>query len=456
MSATPSAPNKRSKSRFAATPLGRIAGATLVVAALTALARSTTVAREITAASAFGAGDELDAYLIASAIPVYLLGAIAGSFQSAFVPRYIALAKEKDQGGADRFVGNALAVTVLGMGAVTLVLAAAAQFIVPLMASGFPADKIIMTRELLYFMVPAVMLGAVPVVYTAWLNALELYRLPSLLPGVGPLVAVTILLLFAPHFGIRALAIGTVFGAFIEVLVVVTAARISGHRIPIPRFKISPDLAKVGTEFWPLLFGTLLFSSTTLVDQIMAASLDPGSVAALSFGSRVTALVIAVAGVGVGTSVLPTFSRLVADHDWATLTRTLVQFGIMVFVFAALFSAVITGSSVPLIELLFERGNFSGADTGRVASVQFYFALQLPFFLLSLVLVRLLSALSLNRTVFMITAFNTVLNIVLNYLLMQRMGVAGIALSTTLVHLISTGLFAGAVMRRLRQAPKLT
>jgi len=247
-----------------------------------------------------------------------------------------------------------------------------------------------------------------------------------------------------------------VFGAFIEVLVVVTAARLSGHRIPIPRFKISPDLAKVGTEFWPLLFGTLLFSSTTLVDQIMAASLDPGSVAALSFGSRVTALVIAVAGVGVGTSVLPTFSRLVADHDWATLTRTLVQFGIMVFVFAALFSAVITGSSVPLIELLFERGNFSGADTGRVASVQFYFALQLPFFLLSLVLVRLLSALSLNRTVFMITAFNTVLNIVLNYLLMQRMGVAGIALSTTLVHLISTGLFAGAVMRRLRQAPKLT
>jgi len=112
MSATPSAPNKRSKSRFAATPLGRIAGATLVVTALTALARSTTVAREITAASAFGAGDELDAYLIASAIPVYLLGAIAGSFQSAFVPRYIALAKEKDQGGADRFVGNALAVTV--------------------------------------------------------------------------------------------------------------------------------------------------------------------------------------------------------------------------------------------------------------------------------------------------------------------------------------------------------
>jgi putative peptidoglycan lipid II flippase len=204
------------------------------------------------------------------------------------------------------------------------------------------------------------------------------------------------------------------------------------------------------------LLGTLLFSSTTLVDQIMAASLAPGSVAALGFGSRVTALVIAIAGVGVATSVLPTFSRLVAEEDWRTLTRTLLQFGAIVVVIAALLSTVIAGVSTPLTELLFERGNFSGADTGRVATVQFYFALQLPFFLLSLVLVRLLSALSLSRVVFVITAFNTVLNVVLNYLLMQRMGVAGIALSTTLVHLISTGLFTSAVTRRLRQTKSLS
>ena len=204
--------------RFAATPLGRIAGATLWVGALTALARSTTVVREIAAASSFGAGDALDAYLIAYAIPIYLLGAVAGSFQSAFVPRYIAITKAGDAGAADRLVGNALAVTVLGMSAVTLVLVVAAQFIVPLMAVGFPSDKLAMTLRLLYLMAPAVMLGAVPVVYTAWLNALERFRVPALLPGVGPLVAVTVLVLFAPQFGIQALAAGTVLGAFAEML----------------------------------------------------------------------------------------------------------------------------------------------------------------------------------------------------------------------------------------------
>ena len=45
----------------------------------------------------------------------------------------------------------------------------------------------------------------------------------------------------------------------------------------------------------PVSLTTLLFSSTTLVDQVMTASLAPGSLAVLGFGSRVTALVIAVA-----------------------------------------------------------------------------------------------------------------------------------------------------------------
>jgi putative peptidoglycan lipid II flippase len=444
-------PGTASTGLFAGSPLARIAGATLLIGALTVIARSTTVAREIAAAGAFGAGDALDAYLIAYAIPIYLLGAVAGSFQSAFVPRYIALTKTGPPGAADQLVGNALAAVALGMAAVSLALIAVADLVMPLMAIGFDPDKLALARGLLYLMAPIIVFGAVPIVYSAWLNALERFRVPALLPGIGPLVAVAALVLYGPAYGIRALAGGTVAGAFVEVIVVALAARMAGVRVPMPRLKMSADLAAVGREFWPLLYGTLLFSSTTLVDQVMTASLAPGSLAVLGFGSRVTALVIAVAGVGVATAVLPTFSRLVADQDWHTLIRTLVQFGGAVFTVAAVISAGIVLLSTPLTEILFERGNFSAADTGRVASVQTYYALQLPFFLLSLVLVRMLSALEMNRTVLGITAFNTVFNIVLNYFLMQRMGVAGIALSTTLVHFVSTLLFATAVARRLGQ-----
>jgi putative peptidoglycan lipid II flippase len=443
-------PRRATKKYFDGAPLARIAGATVTIGALTAVARSTTVAREVVSAGAFGTADVLDAYLIAYAIPVYLLGAVAGSFQSAFVPRYIALRQDQGDGAADRLAGDSLAAMLLGLGAVTLILAAVARLLLPVIAVSFGPAKTELALRLLYVMVPAVFLGAVPIVYSAWLNALERFRVPALLPGVGPLIAVAALIALGPRFGIYALAGGTVAGAAVEVLVVAAAARAAGHRLPLPGLKGTADLAAVAREFWPLLLGTLLFSSTTLVDQIMAASLLPGSIAALGFGSRVTALVIAVAGVGVATSVLPAFSRLVADRDWPTLVRTLVQYGAIVVVLAALISAVVVYFSEPLTGLLFERGNFTSGDTALVARVQGYFALQLPFFLLSLVLVRLLSSLTMSRTVLVITAFNTVLNAVLNYVLMQQMGVAGIALSTTLVHLLSTLLFAAAVATGLK------
>lgn len=432
------------------TPLGRIAGATLLIGALTAVARLTTVAREITAASAFGTAQALDAYLIAYAVPVYILGAVAGSFQSAFVPKYIAIGKQHGPVAADRLVAGALGALLLGMGVATLILGAIAWFLLPLMALSFDAAGLALARSLLFIMVPAIFLGAAPIAYSAWLNALERFRVPALLPGVGPLVAVTGLILYGPAYGIYALAGGTVAGAAVEVAVVIGAARMAGRRLPLPRFGMTADLSAVGREFWPLLLGTLLFSSTTLVDQIMAASLAPGSVAALGFGTRVTALVIAVAGVGVATSVLPTFSQLVAERAWSSLTRTLVQFSAMVAVMAVVIGGAVAVYSTPVIEILFERGNFTGADTLRVAEIQGYFVLQLPFFLVSLVLVRLLSALTMNRTIFAITAFNSILNVALNYGLMQSMGVAGIALSTTLVHLVSMGLLAIAVVARIR------
>jgi len=54
--------------------------------------------------------------------------------------------------------------------------------------------------------------------------------------------------------------------------------------------------------------------------------------------------------------------------------------------------------------------------------------------------VRVVSALKRNGLLMAIAALNTVLNAVLNLVLMRHYGVAGIALSTSIVYLVSCGL----------------
>jgi putative peptidoglycan lipid II flippase len=91
----------------------------------------------------------------------------------------------------------------------------------------------------------------------------------------------------------------------------------------------------------------------------------------------------------------------------------------------------------PLVRILFQRGAFTALDTSVVSHVEAWLALQVPFYVLGNMAVRLISALKRNGVLLAIAAVNTVLNAVLNWVLMWRYGVAGIALSTSIVYLVS-------------------
>jgi putative peptidoglycan lipid II flippase len=89
------------------------------------------------------------------------------------------------------------------------------------------------------------------------------------------------------------------------------------------------------------------------------------------------------------------------------------------------------------VRLLFERGAFTSVDTWHVSQVQALFILQVPFYFLGILMVRLISSLKKNQLLMKAAIINLISKIILNYLLMQKLGTAGIALSTTFVYIIS-------------------
>jgi putative peptidoglycan lipid II flippase len=102
--------------------------------------------------------------------------------------------------------------------------------------------------------------------------------------------------------------------------------------------------------------------------------------------------------------------------------------------------------------LLFQRGAFGAADTIVVGRVQAFLALQIPFYLLSAMGVRVLSALKRNSLIMWVSGVSTTLNIILNWILMKYAGVAGIALSTSLVYLVSCSLIFASLALLLKRA----
>jgi putative peptidoglycan lipid II flippase len=197
--------------------------------------------------------------------------------------------------------------------------------------------------------------------------------------------------------------------------------------------------------------GAFLMSSTMLVDQAMAAMLGPGSVAALSYGGKVVSFVTVVGATALGTTVLPHFSRMVAVSDWQGIRNTVRTYIKWILLTTVPLMVAIATFSEPLVRLIFQRGAFAAGDAEVVSRVQAFLILQLPFYVINILLVRLISSLKANSVLVWGCVINFIINVVLNYVLMQWLQIAGIALSTTVVYLVSVIYLSLMLQRVLEQ-----
>jgi len=197
----------------------------------------------------------------------------------------------------------------------------------------------------------------------------------------------------------------------------------------------------------PMLGAAFLMGGTALVDQSMAAMLSGGSVAALSYASKVISVVMAIGSLALSTAALPYFSQMAARGDWYGCRHTLKRYTVLVFVVTVPSTFLLIFFSQPLVKILFQRGAFTSADTELVSRVQIYYSIQIPFYILGALFLRFLSAAKRNDAIMYISAISLVADVVLHLVLMRIWGVAGIALSTSLVYVLAFALLAFCSIR---------
>jgi putative peptidoglycan lipid II flippase len=105
--------------------------------------------------------------------------------------------------------------------------------------------------------------------------------------------------------------------------------------------------------------------------------------------------------------------------------------------------------SHPLIRLIFQRGAFTSVDTDLVSRVQMCYFIQIPFYMCGMLFVRFLSSIRRNDVLMYGSAISLALDVSLNLILMRKMGVAGIALSTSMVYVLAFVILGGLSLRLL-------
>jgi putative peptidoglycan lipid II flippase len=415
----------------------RILAAMVTVGGFTALVKLAAVAKEMAIAYQFGTGDELDAFLIAFLLPQFAINLIGGSLNAALIPTYIQVREQEGQGAAQRLLSSVMVLSVGFLAALSVVLALTASYVLPLVASGFTAEKLALTHSLYYALLSTLVLSGLATTWGAILNAQNRFALAAVVPVATSIVTVLLVIVMAKHWGIYALAIGAVGGALIETGFLGWGLTRDGVSL-VPRWcGTSPAVKQVLAQYAPMVAGAFLMGGTTVVSQSMAAMLGPGSVSVLAYGNKVTNLFIGIGAVAVSTAVLPHFSRMVTVKDWQGLRHTLGTYTRLLLVVSLPVTLALIYFSEPMVAVFFQRGAFTEADTHLVSRVQVIILLQVPLYVVSMLFVRLISALKANQVMMWGNVINLFVCIILNYVLMQWFGVIGIASATSLMYLIS-------------------
>jgi putative peptidoglycan lipid II flippase len=415
----------------------RIFAAMLTVGGLSLGVTMVSTLKEIVIAHQFGAGDNLDAFLIAYLVPAFAINVVAGSFNAALIPTYAQVREQEGKDAAQRLFSSSMLWSSCLLIAFSILLAVASSYVLPFLGSGFSPQKLALTQRLFFIVLPTLPLSGMFLTWAAVLNAGERFALAAIAPVLTPIVAISLISSLGAKWGVYAFAVAMVVGAALEAGLVIGALKREGIS-PIPRWHgMTPSLKQVRKQYIPMVAAALMMGSTGLIDKSMAAMLGPGSVSILSYGNKISAVVISIGAVAVSTAVLPQFSRMVAAGLWDSIRNTIKTYTRLILFTSIPLTLIMIALSHPLISLLFQRGAFTASDTLQVASVQNLYLLQLPFYVCGMLYVRLISAFKANHILMWGTAISFVLNISLDYLFMKQFGVPGIALSTSVVYLVS-------------------
>jgi len=410
--------------------------------------------KEVVVAGVYGRSDAMDAFLIAFLIPNLLINLIAESMNQALIPTLVRVRELEGHDSAQRLLSSSMLWITALLTGTSLLLAASARLFFPLIASHFPADKLATSEHLFYALLPVVLLTGIATNCTAVLNTLDHFAWPAVAPIVTPVAIMLAAGFFSPQFGLWALVYATVGGAALHLGLMVWMMERRGYRFRLRWNGRTEAMQEVAHQYGPVLLSSVVASSGLLVDQSMAAMLPTGSVSALVYAGRFVSVVLTLLAGAVSAAVVPSFSRMIAYRDWTGCRQTLLTWSLITAAVSVPITLLLMVGAHPLIRIAFQHGVFKASDTAVVSPVLVMYAIQIPFYVISRVFYRFIVAMRRTDLVFYCGVINLILDIALNLVLMRWMGIAGIALATSL-WTVSTFIFLLYWARRLlRDGPQ--
>jgi putative peptidoglycan lipid II flippase len=253
--------------------------------------------------------------------------------------------------------------------------------------------------------------------------------------------------LFHGQDRIYAYAIGVLVGTAIQLAIPTWDLRHTPFKLMWSFAWRSLEVRRVLVLMLPVTLSLGLINFNLLINSIFGSLISGDAPAAIDKAFRIYMLPQGIFSVAVTTVIFPTLARLASRREYDDLRATMANGMRQIVLLLIPAAASILVLSVPMIQLVYQRGEFSSADTDLVATALFWFAFSLPFNGLFLLLTRTFFSLQRPWVPTAISGINLAITAGAAALLYSPFGVGGIVAATVIATAVSV-LAQTVVLRR--------
>jgi putative peptidoglycan lipid II flippase len=413
------------------------------IGGLTAVSRVFGFARDMLLARVLGAGLAADAWQLAFTLPNTFRRLFAeGAFSVAFVPMYTRELHGEGGGdeAADRFAGDVLSVFVwvlLGFSAIAML---AMPGLVWLLAREYQdvPGKFELTVTLSRIAFPYLGFVSLVSMLAGVLNARSRFAPGAFVPVL--LNVVYIGGIIAGSSWRRAggddisvtywIATSIFLAGATQLAYMAWATHKAKVRLRITFPRVTPQVKRLCMLMLPATFGAGVYQISQLVDTFFATSLPQGSLTLLKYADRLNQMPLGIFGIALGTAILPALARFIQagdNREAQRLQSNAVEVGTLLTLPAA---AALAICAPAFTNGFFLQGKMTSADTAIMAQIVAALVAGLPAYVLVKVFQPAFFSREDTRTPVYVAAGVLAINIALNFYVVPRYGIVGLAGAT--------------------------
>lgn len=420
-----------------------------VVTSLTLLQLLLQFATQLALAKYFGAGGDMDAYVAALAPPMVLATIVSGSLGYVLIPIVAerrAAGNERDAAAIAAQIGFYLVVlSAILCGASVL----SAREFTKLLCPGFPSSEQDLTASLLRVSSALIIANSLIAYLNALFHSYRRFTLPAVAGVIGTLVTLVYVIALHDRQGILAVAWGVVVGAALAVAVLAPLFWTQLWQTGAWRLPLQEGTRRCLMLLTPLFLAAVYWRLDPLLDRYLGSRLPTGNIAHMGYAWRLISGLMLIGTSGLSIVAFPAIAAHAAQSRRSELNAELA-YALRFFLFLMVPVCIGLGAfATPVVRLLFERGQFTPADTQAVSLlVVLYLGVVLGAGLGDLLSRTFYSLQDMVLPVIISTAVFTLVA-ALKFLVVGRWGASGLVASTSLYYLLNSAVLMVVLLWQL-------